>query len=1100
MSPDRPTLHVGDPVDATWSTLPNGTRRVGNAIGSMHDDPAAVVIRLNPVDGSPADRLARIRERFPDTRILAYSVDDSPDAAIDASRFGIEYVSGRRLDADGETLTDRIEDGIATPSTRDESAFLEQFVRIVSDRTTDLEGKLDALLDLGRDRLGLSIGYASHTADDRFTIRRHRGGSELLDSLIENGIVDADGSIALKKTYCRRTVGAGEGAAGETAEVGGDVDTDSVGDVDTDSVDDVDDRFENDVDGSGGDGSVVAFTDPAEAGWEGDPAHELFGFGSYIGGRVVVDGEVFGSLCFVDEDEREEPFTDSERLFVELLADWLGRAFERRGAREQREEAVDRMEDTLERIDDAFFALDAEWRFTYVNAKAATLLDRPADELIGTSVWTEFSDAIGEAYETNYRQAMETQETASFVDHYEPLDLWTDVTAYPSPDGLSVFFSDVSEQKRREETLERLLRTAERMQRDADATAVADRLIDAADDILGYGISGVRLFDEDDGLLRLVATSDGVGDRFEGREPRYPGEGIVGQLYESGESRVWTDLSDREDDREYHGMRSLIGVPLGDHGVFVVGSVEPDAFDESDVSVVELLAMNATATLDAQRRQDRLQTYENALKNVDDMVCVLGEDGVVTYATKPFMTWLDVDESAFVGESLGGALPDPEAERVAAAVRGLVGTEGEKQRGSGPANPKAKQVRSVDLTVERDGDTSARHGELRLSALSGVATGVVGTLSDTTDLHRTRTKLSRERDRFERLFERLPDPVIEVSLEPDETVITGVNPAFATQFGFDESTVRGRTLDALAIHDDRVSGIDAGDEAAGGANDVGSEASLDERVREEGFVTAEVHRRTVDGPREFLFRGFTYETTDGRRAFGIYTDITDRKRRERYFRVVNRILRHNLRNELNIVFGFASEIAGMTDDAQIADYAERIETTGKRLADLAEGAAEIKRVVEDGIVSDPEPVVVGPVIDAVRERHAERYPEARIETSVPRGVAIRGDDRFEDAIDHLVENAAVHSRSDLPRIEIDVEYDPRNGTVIVAVADDGPGIPDPVREVITGEMEVTQLQHNTGIGLWIVAWIVEAYGGEIDFGPGIDGDGTTVTLRIPAEE
>jgi hypothetical protein len=60
------------------------------------------------------------------------------------------------------------------------------------------------------------------------------------------------------------------------------------------------------------------------------------------------------------------------------------------------------------------------------------------------------------------------------------------VTAYPSPDGLSVFFSDVTDRRRREETLERLLRTAERIQREADAPAVADRLVEAADEVLGF--------------------------------------------------------------------------------------------------------------------------------------------------------------------------------------------------------------------------------------------------------------------------------------------------------------------------------------------------------------------------------------------------------------------------------------------------------------------------------------------------------------------------------------------------------------------------------------------------------------------------------------
>jgi len=1095
MAADRPTVHVGDRAglpSAPWTALPAEMIWVTSSeVVRERAEPEAtpvVVVRLGSAAAADAERLRRVRERFPDAPTLAYSADDDPDAAIDAGRLGIEYVSGRRLSEDDETLADRIDalgrrddanadrpaaGGAGAPGAIEGDAddrFLERFVRVVSDRSADLEAKLDALLDLGRERLGLSIGYASETTDDRFTVRRHRGGTELLDSLIERGVVDDDGSLPLANTYCRRTVGA-DGAAGADPEPAG---------------------------SGGADDGVAAFTDPAAAGWEGDPAHELFGLGSYIGGRIVVDDEVVGSLCFVDETSRDRPFTAQERLFVELLADWLGRAFERRAAREEREAAVERLENTLERIGDAFFALDDDWRFTYVNEKAAGLLNRPADELLGTNVWEEFPDAIGETYESNYRRAMETQEPVSFEEHYEPLDLWTEVTAYPSPDGLSVFFSDVTDKRRREETLERLLRTAERLQRDPNAAAVADRLVDAADEVLGYGISGVRLFDERDGVLRLVATSGGVGDRFADRGPRAPGEGIVGEVYESGESRVWSDLADRVDDREYHGMRSLIGVPMGDHGVFIVGSLEPDAFDESDVSIVELLAMNATATLDARRRQDTLRTYENALKNVDDMVCVLDADGAVTYATAPFAEWLDTTSVALVGRRLREVLSEPDDDRVAAAVDRVSGGES-----ADPEDPdasddvRAERVRQVEITLGRGDDARERHAELRLSPLSDGSRGVVASLTDTTDLRRTETQLSREQDRFDRLFERLPDPVMEVALEPERTVVARINSAFASQFGYDPAALRGRPIAALDIGDDRLSGM--GEETGEGSGDgEASGRTIDERVRDEGFVTAEVRRRTVDGVREFLFRGFAYDTTAGRRAFGIYTDITDRRRRERYFRVVNRILRHNLRNELNVVFGFASEIASDTDDERIADYAERIETTGKRLADLAEGAAGIRRVVEEGTVSDPTPVSVGRVAAAVRDEYAERFPEARIDVSVRDDIVVRGDDRLEEAIGHLVENAVVHSRSDATRVAITAERHPDAGVIAVHVADDGPGVPDGVRAVITGEREVTQLTHNTGIGLWIVAWIAEAYGGEVAFGPGIDGAGTTVTLRLPA--
>ncbi len=1068
MSTTAVPIHVGTPTDAPWCELPEGTEIVSfrwneGPVGladATASSIAAVIARADVTDTDAfgaeafdADRdadvnaLRRLRERFPDVPILVYTSRDDPDMAIDAGRLGMEYVSGRRLEDDGETLADRIgrdhtlrTAGAASGSTgvdrptgekrgteAESNGFLESFVRITSDRRTDVEGKLDSLLALGRDHLDVSIGFASRTGEERFELIRQQGADELLRTLSESGTVADDGTLPMATTYCRRTVD---------------------------------------------DGGIVALSEASTEGWSDDPAYETLGLETYIGGRVVVENDVLGTLCFADESPRDESFTEDERLFVELLADWLGHEFERRHAREGRKEALDRLERTLERIDDGFFALDTDWTFTYVNGAAAKLLDRTREALVGTNVWEEFPDALGRRYESKYREAMDTQEVVSFEEYYEPLDLWTEVTAYPSDGGLSVFFRDVTDRKRREETLAGLLRTTERLQLADDKRRVADRLVDAASDILGQAINGVRLHDPDSGRLELAAMSDELADRFGSRPPRDPGDGVVGRAFDSGRPQVSDDLQALDDDRDYRGVRSVVAVPLGDHGVITVGSTEPDAFDESDVSVVKLLATNAAAAMDRIDRQRRLQTYERVLENVDDMVCVL-EDGTVTYATRPFASWLGVDRIDLVGRPLVERLPDVAASTVADALDGLA--------------PSASATCELRIA---SADGPDRRGNLQLSPLVGRDGHVVGSITDTTELNRTRAELVQERERFSRLFEELPDPVMEVDHRADETVISAVNEAFEDQFGYDAEELHGRSIDVLDLQYERT------------AANVADVTSLARRIREEGSITDEVRRRTVNGPREFLFRGFKYDTRDGPRAFGIYTDITERKNRERYLKVVNRILRHNLRNELNVIFGFAGEISRVAEDDRVADYADRVDSTARQLADLAEGAAEFKRVVDGGPASELESVPVAPIVERVVENRRNQRSSAdwdvQFDVDVPESLAIRGDGRFESVIDHLVENAVVHAVTDAPRVEIGAEAG--DGIVTVTVADDGSGIPESIREVVTGEREITQLRHNSGIGLWIVTWVIDAYGGDVTFGPGIDGDGTTVTLRIPAAE
>lgn len=107
----------------------------------------------------------------------------------------------------------------------------------------------------------------------------------------------------------------------------------------------------------------------------------------------------------------------------------------------------------LESITDAFFALDQQWRFTYVNSEAERVLQRPRDELLGQNVWEEFPEAVGSTFYTEYHRAVAEQITVEFEEYYPPLETWVEVKAYPSEAGLVVYFRDTNRRKRAEEEL-----------------------------------------------------------------------------------------------------------------------------------------------------------------------------------------------------------------------------------------------------------------------------------------------------------------------------------------------------------------------------------------------------------------------------------------------------------------------------------------------------------------------------------------------------------------------------------------------------------------------------------------------------------------------
>jgi diguanylate cyclase (GGDEF)-like protein/PAS domain S-box-containing protein len=121
---------------------------------------------------------------------------------------------------------------------------------------------------------------------------------------------------------------------------------------------------------------------------------------------------------------------------------------DRRRAEEKAKRLADRLSATLESITDALFTVDREWRFTYINAEAERLLLRERKELLGKNLWTEFADAVGTVFEREYQRAVRDNCTVAFEEFYPALQSWMDVRAYPSDEGLAVYFRDVTEQKR----------------------------------------------------------------------------------------------------------------------------------------------------------------------------------------------------------------------------------------------------------------------------------------------------------------------------------------------------------------------------------------------------------------------------------------------------------------------------------------------------------------------------------------------------------------------------------------------------------------------------------------------------------------------------
>jgi PAS domain S-box-containing protein len=223
-------------------------------------------------------------------------------------------------------------------------------------------------------------------------------------------------------------------------------------------------------------------------------------------------------------------------------------------------------------------------------------------------------------------------------------------------------------------------------------------------------------------------------------------------------------------------------------------------------------------------------------------------------------------------------------------------------------------------------------------------------------------------------------------------------------------------------------------------------------------------------------------------------DVTERRRREREVAVLNRVLRHDLRNDVVVIENYVSLL-------------ERDPGNEEYVAGLARRAAEMRELVETVREVERHLDAEGPtrstvdLVRIVRERTAavaRAHPEAAVETDLPADAWVRALNLIGSAVDNLVENAVEHNDADRPTVRVSVDRVAVDGAryVELTVVDDGPPISEADRAVLVGRDP--SLDDASGLGLWLVNWIVTDSGGTVTYKPnGPRGNVVRLRLRTP---
>jgi PAS domain S-box-containing protein len=729
----------------------------------------------------------------------------------------------------------------------------------------------------------------------------------------------------------------------------------------------------------------------------------------------------------------------------------------------------DRAAQMLESISDAFYGVDTEWRFRYVNAQAERYFGRRRDELLGRVLWEEIPSELGTVFEEHYRAAMRDREAA----HFEALSpfssTWVEVHAYPSPDGLSIHFRDVSARRSAEEALResqmRLSASEARFQSFMDNSPAAAWITDSDGRVLYLSATYYRMF--------KLPTDDPIG--------RSPAE-----LYPEPLARQYLENIRRvaETGEVIEAIEDSVRADGTTGSFFVYKFPLPGA-----EGLVGGVAVDITERLRAEEAlrdsEERLQTLADS---VSQLVWMADPDG--------YIFWYNLRWYEYTGtspEDMAGwgwrSVHDPEV------LPQVVERWSESLRTGTPFE--------MEFPLRR-GDGVYRWFLTRATPLRNERNEVVrwfGTNTDIDDLKRAREELAANEERLRRIVD---SEMVGILFWGRDGRVLDANDEFLRMFGYSR--------------EDIAKGLNWTDITPPGWDEVDARA-MAELVERGKCAPFEKEYRHKDGRAIPVLVGGVM--LDARRATGVayVADITDRKRAEeertrllREAQAANRLkdeflatLSHELRTPLNAIVGWSRLLLTGNLGAEASRNAlEAIARNAKAQTQIVEDVLDISRIITGKLRLDLRPTaldaVVGAAVDAIRPAAEAKGVVLATQSDGDTGLVMGDADRLQQVAWNLLSNAVKFTPRD-GRVELRVSrVEPH---VEITVADTGAGIAPEFMPYVfdrfrQADSSTTREHGGLGLGLAIARQLVELHGGSIMAESPGEGGGATFTVRLPA--
>ena len=487
--------------------------------------------------------------------------------------------------------------------------------------------------------------------------------------------------------------------------------------------------------------------------------------------------------------------------------------------------------------------------------------------------------------------------------------------------------------------------------------------------------------------------------------------------------------------------------------------------------ITEFVAIQNEIT-EYKRLSRDIEVFETIVQQLEDPVMLQDLDGNFVVVNEAVSDYAGMSTAELIGRDESAFMDEESAAFIAARKRAVLETEESVSYEVSPSFPGADEEGSFSTLrypyYDPDGSLS----------------GTIAICRDFTELKKREAQLVQYKCAVEGAYDLI------AACDADERLLFANGP-YCRFHGIDPDSVDGlalrdvlgeKTYDAAS---DRIQQVLAGDSVKYRMRRTRAEQGdriLDVRyypIGNDGIADCDGSTGTSGG---------VADSVSG--AVAIMRDVTDDAEREQHLKVVDRLLRHNIRNELNVVHGRAAQIREETN-GEIADAADGILAPVERLLETAEKSRAVTQILRKQ--SDGETVDVAAGCRAAAKWLGNRNPNARVDVVAPVSAVATASPNLGNAIDELVENAVEHADAEAPSVEVRVTEAAES--IHVSIRDENPAISEMDRAILEDGRPPNQLSHGSGLGLWLVYWIVARSGGSITVRE-VEPRGNLVTIEL----